>query len=530
MLQQSNQNMDTAPQPMAPQGGLRAPIRKSSLRARLMRRFGIEPNPELVHRSWSLPQWIATYAVMAYLVALLLVNVAYFNYGTEWYFVLFGLVWVGGFFFGVVRASRLWSVRKMPRTKRFEKKLFWTAFLLRAAYGVFIYFFYIEMNGWPYEFAAGDSIGYVDVAEDWLRYLDNGNLWNHLVETAKHAFSDMGYSLFIFPTMYMFERDVAVLIIRIIHAFFGAYTAVIIYRFTQRSMDEITARIAAIFCAFHPVLICYVGFTLKETFMTWLLVLFIDMADRMLRGKRFTIATVAPVMLTGISMFLFRTVLGIVAFMAVFVALMGMDSKIVSNGKKFGLGAVIALTLLFGVSDNIMREVNKIMETDVVAVQQRTMEYRYGSGKGGKLSGNKFANYAGATVFAPLILTIPFPTMVDVGFQQDMRLIHGGNWVRNVMSGWVIAAMFMLLLTGDWRNYTLPVAVLLGYLVVLVFSAFAQSLRFHVPVMPFEMVFAAYAITHRVKPKQSRYMLWCIFMILTCFAWNWFKLAGRGME
>ena len=271
-------------QPMAPQGGLRAPIRKSSLRARLMRRFGIEPNPELVHRSWSLPQWIATYAVMAYLLALLLVNAVYFNYGTEWYFVLFGLVWVGGFFFGVVRASRLWSVRKMPRTKIFEKKLFWTAFLLRAAYGVFIYLFYIEMNGWPYEFAAGDSRGYVETAR-WLSFeLARDNLWATLVNFARSDLGDLGYPLVLLIPVHLFEGDFAVLVARLVHAFFGAYTAVIIYRLTQRSMDEITARIAAIFCAFHPVLICYVGLTLKETVMTWLLVLFIDMADRMLRG------------------------------------------------------------------------------------------------------------------------------------------------------------------------------------------------------------------------------------------------------
>jgi hypothetical protein len=161
--------------------------------------------------------------------------------------------------------------------------------------------------------------------------------------------------------------------------------------------------------------------------------------------------------------------------------------------------------------------------------QQVSMTKRYGSEKGGKISGNRFANYAGAAVFAPLIFTIPFPTMVDPGFQEDMRLIHGGNWMRNVMSGFVILALILMLLSGDWRNYTLPLAILLGYLVVLVFSAFAQSLRFHIPVMPFEMMFAAYAITNMRKKQKNWYLYWCIFTIVTCFGWNWFKLAGRGL-
>ena len=186
---------------------------------------------------------------------------------------------------------------------------------------------------------------------------------------------------------------------------------------------------------------------------------------------------------------------------------------------------------MVSMSDKIMRDVKTITDTDVVSVQRTTMVKRYGSEKGDKsYTGNSLANYAGAAVFAPMIFTIPFPTMVEaVMGQEDMRLIQGGNWMRNVMSGFVILAMFMLLLSGDWRNYTLPLAMLLGYLVILVFSAFAQSLRFHIPVMPIEMMLAAYAITNMRKKHKNWYLIWCAFMVLACFAWNWFKLAGRGL-
>ena len=477
----------------------------------------------------SLPKWFATYAVVTYIVALVGVNFVYSNYGTEWYFWLFGIMWVAGFFYLSVKFSKEWSILRVRKPKVFEKKLFWTGFALRALYGIFIYFFYIQMTGQPYEFAAADSKGYVDTAQWFADMLSYGELFQTLHEFAKTSLSDMGYPLFLTLPMYIFERDIAVLVVRLIHAFFGAYTAVIIYRIASRSMGEVTARMAAIFCMLHPVLICYVGFTLKEVFMTWLLVLFVDMADRMMTSRKYTFETMAPLVMTGLALFLFRTVLGMVALLAVAFALMMIDSKIVSWGKKIIVGTVLAGVLLLAVSDNIMREVNKIRQTDVLGDQQHAMENRYGSGKGGKLSGNAFANYAGAAVFAPLIFTIPFPTMVDVGFQEDMRLIHGGNWMRNIMSGFVILAMFMLLLSGDWRRYTLMVAVLIGYLVVLVFSAFAQSLRFHIPVMPFEMLFAAYAITNMRKKHKTWYMIWCILMIVTCFGWNWMKLRGRGL-
>lgn len=477
----------------------------------------------------TLPNWFAVYAVATYIIALVIVNSLYPAYATEWYFGLFGIVWVAGFFYLSVKFSKEWDEQRVRKKKVFEKRLFQTGLIIRIVYAVFIYFFYIHMTGQPYEFGTADSTGYVNTAVWFSKQFDAGTLFETVKDLAKTDLGDIGYPLFLFPFMHMFERDIAVLVVRIAHAFFGAYTAVIIYRITRRSMDETTARMAAIFCMVHPVLICYVGLTLKEVFMTWLLVLFVDMADRMMTSRKYTFEAMAPLVIVGLTLFMFRTVLGMVALLAVAFALVMIDSKIVSIGKKIIVGTVLAGVMLLAVSDNIIREVNKIRQTDIIGDQEHAMEKRYGSEKGGGVSGNAFANYAGAAVFAPLIFTIPFPTMVNIGFQEDMRLIHGGNWVRNVMSGFVILAMIMLLLSGDWRRYTLMVALLLGYLVVLVFSAFAHSLRFHIPVIPFEMVFAAYAITNLRKKHKTWYLVWCVFMIVTCVGWNWIKLKGRGL-
>ncbi len=477
----------------------------------------------------SLPDWFATYAVATYAIALIGVNIVYSSYAIEWYFGLFGIVWVVGFFFLSVKFSRDWSESRVKKSKAFEKKVFGIGLILRLVYAVFIYNFYINMTGKPYEFAAADSIGYVETAQWIAGEWGRDNFWGTILLLAESSFSDMGYPLFILLPVRIFDGDFALLVIRLIQAFFGAHISVLIYRLASRTMGETIARLAAIFCMLHPVLICYVGVTLKEVFMTWLLVLFVDLADKMLVGKRYSFSTIAPMVLVGFVLFMFRTVLGMVAFMSVFFALAMIDTKFVGWGKKIVLGVVMTGAVLLVASENIMREIDKIRNTDIRQEQENTMKNRYGSGKGGKLSGNSFANYAGAAVFAPMIFTIPFPTMVDIGFQEDMRLIQGGNWMRNVMSGFVILAMFMLLLTGDWRRYTLPLAALLGYLVVLVFSSFAHSLRFHIPVMPFEMMFAAYAIVNMRKKHRTWYLIWCLLMIVTCFGWNWMKLKGRGL-
>lgn len=510
-----------------PQGSMMLPPmqQQNSRRARWGKRLMSGDSLSLT----SLPDWFATYAVGAYAIALLGVNMMFSNYAMEWYFWLFGIAWVAGFFYLSVKFSKEWSVKRIRHQKTFEKRLFQVGISLRLLYAIFIYYFYIGMTGIPHEFATADSTEYIVTAEWLARGLDGGYFWDVVSQLSSTSFSDMGFPLYILLPVRLFEGNTAVFFILIINAIFGAYTAVIIYRLASRKMSETTARMGAIFCTLHPVLICYVGLTLKEVIMTWLLVLFVDLADRMLVGKTYTFATIAPLALTGFALFMFRTVLGLVAIMAVFFALLMTDSKIVSWGKKVVLGIMLIGAVFLGASDRIMNEVNQIRNTDIRQEQETAMTMRYGSQKGGKDGGNKFADYAGAAVFAPMIFTIPFPTMVTTDGQEDMRLIHGGNWMRNVMSGFVIFALFMLLLTGDWRRYSLPLAIVLGYIVVLVFSSFAHSLRFHIPTMPFEMMFAAYAIANMRKKHRNWYLYWCMFMVVACFAWNWFKLKGRGL-
>ena len=510
-----------------PQGGMMPPElpMPMSRRARLGQRL----MSGVAMKMQGLPDWFATYAVATYAIALAGVSFVYSNYSMEWYFMLFGIAWVAGFFFLSVKYSKDWSILRIKKQKSFEKRLFWTSFGIQAAYVLFIHSFYQSMTGIAHEFQAADSMSYIEVVEDWCIYWDRGTLGNILEETFNRNMADMGFPLYELLFVRWFGVDASLIILRLCNALIGSCTAVLIYRITNRAMGETTARIAGIFCMLHPVLVCYAGILLKEVLMTFLVVLFIDLGDRLLRNRKYTFGTIAPLVLVGGSLFLFRTVLGMIAFMALGFALVMMSGRIVSFGKKLTLGIIITSILFMSASDTIINEVRKVTEMDAKEQQEKSLEYRYGEKKGKGGEGNTFAKYAGVAVFAPLIFTIPFPTMVVTHDQEDIRLIHGGNWMRNVMSGFVILAMFMLLLSGDWRKYTLPLAMLLGYLLMLAFTEFAHSLRFHIPVMPFEMMFAAYAITNMRKKHKNWYLIWCFVMVIACFAWNWFKLAGRGL-
>jgi hypothetical protein len=103
--------------------------------------------------------------------------------------------------------------------------------------------------------------------------------------------------------------------------------------------------------------------------------------------------------------------------------------------------------------------------------QDASMEFR-----AKREGGNEFAKYVGTAVFAPLIFTIPFPTMVETPKHENQRLIHGGNFVKNITSFFTILAIFLLFFKyKTWRNHILILAFTGGYLAVVAMSAFAQS-------------------------------------------------------
>ena len=261
--------------------------------------------------------------------------------------------------------------------------------------------------------------------------------------------------------------------------------------------------------------------------MVFLTVLFVEQADQMLRSRQFTAWKVIPLLLIAAAMFTFRTPLGLVAILTLVFSIVMSSSKVVNWGKRIIIGA-LAIALIGVVAGNRIQErTESLIEQVQTDSQQKNMEWR-----ARRDNGNAFAKYAGTAVFAPMIFTLPFPTMTKPFDGQDMQqLNHGGNFIKNIMSFFVILAMVLLLISGKWREQLLPLSFMLGYLIVLTVSEFAQSERFHQPIVPFEFLFAAYGLSIAVtKPKYKRWFTyWCALMIVAAIAWNWYKLAGRGL-
>ena len=463
------------------------------------------------------PKTYAKRAILIYFLALVITSVVFFKYALKIQWIIFGAVEVCAFFLVASRTPQNWS---RLSDMRFEKKLFWTAFAIRCVYIIFSYIYYSAINGNPFEFGAADSFGYHSRAQ-WINLVWNTQNFKEYQNFINEGLSDCGYPTYL-AVIYRLTGN-SIIIARFIKALLGAYSCVLVSRLAARNFDTKTARLAGIFCMAMPNLIMYCGLHLKEVEMAFLLILFAERADYALNGGKIKIKPFIISIIAALTLFTFRTAVGAVAMMSIIVAAFLSSSKKMSFMKKVGVIAIVIVGLFIS-AGSIFVEESKALWEEKDTNQQNSMEYR-----AKRIGGNSFAAYASSSVFAPLIFTIPFPTIVETEGQENQRLINGGNYVKNITSFFVIFALFLMIFSDDWRSHVLPIAIMVGYLIVLAFSAFAQSERFHYPVLAFELMFTAYGITHINKAGHSLFKFWPFIILVAIVGWSWFKLAGRGI-
>lgn len=474
------------------------------------------------------PKTITNTAIMTYFMAIFACTLLYSSHILNWKWWIFGVVEVVGFFYYANIQSKLW-IKMRPIS--FAKKLFWSALALRVVWVFVSYLLYQNWTGTPFSINAGDEIFYDEVGHFGANLIREGdwNIYTEIINYSNAAFSDMGYPIYLSIVYWIFGDSI--LIVRVVKAILGAWTAVLIYKFASRNFGENTGRMAGILCMLMPNLIYYCSFQLKEIEMVFLAMLFIERADALLRKGKLTFFPTFAVMLIPLALFMIRTALAATLVLAFFCTLLLTTGRVVGWGKRVLLivAATAFVVVMILSNTSIGQDVASMWERRG-SEQEANMEWRSERDVGQGMT-QKFAKYAGAAVFAPMIFTIPFPTMNDIHGQENQMMIHGGNFVKNILSYFTIMGLVILLFSGDWRKYVLPLAVLVGYLVVLVFSNFAQSERFHQPILPLTLMFAAYGISIMNQyPWIKRYFsYWCVLMFLAAVAWNWFKLAGRGM-
>jgi len=481
------------------------------------------------------PKWVGEKGISWGILSIIASSIVFSSRLMPLYMYLLFLLEIIGFFYYSHSLSKSWSRYDV---RVFVKKLFWLGVLLRIPWTIYTHIHNVELYGEFYFNTLADLSVYIGLPFDAVNNIIQRGDWDFINFYLLFLdIDDMGAPILNTFLLLLTGNIQPCLVPLIVNIFMGAYTSVFAYHIAKRHFGEDVARIAAIFCMLNPNLIWWCSSLMKEIQMTFFTFWFLDRMDDVLVKRKMSLLEVFPIALLGMYVFLYRAALGILLFIAFFATLVFISSRVVSIGKKIIAGAIVIFVLFLGFGEQMREQAQGLLDQVEGGNQKTNMEWRTE-----REHGNKYASYAGAAVFAPLIFTIPFPTVTYTHGSQEMLMeVAGGNFIKNILSFFVIMCMFMMLFSGEWRKHVFPIAYLIGYLLILVMSQYAQSGRFHIPVLPVEMMFAAYFIkcfdqgkfvlrgrTSRATCKKW-FNLWCVAMFLGCISWQWYKLKGQGL-
>ncbi len=368
-------------------------------------------------------------AIIVYLLALTLVSFAFPSYTMRFGFIAMGCMWVIGFFMLVESGTIHW--RNRPE-RQFVRHLFIVSLALRLVWVIFSYFYYIQLTGAPFEFDAADSVAYHLDAE-WLSSQNWSTITGYLFSD-RRMISDSGYLIYL-TVLYKIFGGSFIIPARIIKALLSTLTCILVYKLASRTFDHQVARMAGLMMAFMPNLIIYSGYHLKETEMLFLEVACFERIDYLFRSKEFRFWNLLiPSLLAG-SLFLFRTVLGAAAVFAFATgALLSRAPSLKKNMRRLAIVGWGVLSLIVLSGGTIATEIEGYWEGREENVAQK----RYAQ----TLRGNRWAKYATGAVMAPMVVVLPFATMVDVDEQYGQQEKSGGNFIRNFMGFFAILAIY----------------------------------------------------------------------------------------
>lgn len=483
---------------------------------------------------YCLPKWVTGKAVIAFFIAFALCSLV-FGYPMELRYATISILSVLLFFFVSQELTRKYAWKS---EKFFLKNVFWIGLIVHLLWVAYCYFYF---NLDYYDKAWGDGADvewYVPFGQDIAQWVKDGFAmsWSDMMKIWDSGVDDTGYPIWL-GIIYLLTGTWGdfgeTLVPMIIKCIVSTYSAILIYRVAKRHFGDVVARITCVFIAFNPNMIYWCGTMFKECELVFLCCLFVNEMDKALgQNAKLTFKALLPASLVGMTFFLFRAALGLIAFAAVLAQVVFVSNRIMSTGKKVFAGIMVAIVLAIGMGDSLRTNIHETVDTVQSDQQQINMKWRSERKDEGTGRSNQFIKYAGAAVFAPLIFTIPFPTFNAASSSQVLQMmLSGGSYIKNVLSFFVLWVMLMMLFSGEWRRHVFIISYTCGYLACLVLSEFAHSGRYHMPIMPMLMLFAAYGISLvQQRPKwKSFYTVVLAIEIIACLGWNWFKLKGRGM-
>lgn len=465
------------------------------------------------------PKFFTQKSITAFFGVFLLCSLLFFSRILPPLWIVFGFAEVFGFFFFLNRLTRQWA---SVTDQQYAKKLFRTSLWIRVVWVGFSYLFYEGLTGDPFEFSAGDSKGYHGEAM-WLLGLVRDGKWAQYTAYIGKNYSDMGYPFFLALIYRVVGENL--LVPRLIKAILGSYICLFTYKIARNNFGESTGRMAGIMAMLLPNLIYYTGLHLKETEMVFVVVCFMYVADKVLRARRLNLIDIAWLGLLIVMLFFLRTVLAACLAGSLMVATLLTSQRVSRPARRITLGLLLIGGGLALATTPLVGNMYEYMQKSEYSQSRQMQNFAIYRKEG---EGNKLAMYGSRSVFLPLMLIAPFPTLVNIADQQNAMMMAGAYFTRNVYAFFVFIALFALYKRKKIGEHILLLSFIASYIFVLASSGFALSERFHLPLVPFLLTFAAYGLSQMNQKNKKYYLPYLLFISLVVIGWNWFKIAGRS--
>ena len=460
---------------------------------------------------------ISIIGVGVYLLALITISLVFNDYALQLKWVLWGM---GEVLFFFVLTTLFYPRWKNDDPKHFRRKVFWTAIGIRALYAFLICYYYYYQTGKAFEYNVADGIWYHRTGVHLSRAVRQGYIRYvfQYLRAYTMGFSDQGYTLWLTLIYTIFGPNL--LTPRLFKALMSAYLCIVVYKLGTRTFGERTGKLAAVMCAFMPILVQICGLHTKEMEMIFLSLLALERMDYLIRSKKYTAWNIAfPILLTGLT-FGFRTIVGMCLIFAFLVFIMLSPNELV--GKKGKIISVSAIVLVFFVFllTGIGNEMRIIYRLRFVDLNVKTEKY--------EALGFKHAELAHSKYLAPGAFVLPLAPMVEESPEHN-KMIHGSTYVKNFLAFFAMLAIVVAFRQKKWRDFSLIGAYELSYLAIIMLSFAANMERYHQPAIPLLVLMAAYAMTHLRRKDLILFYVYCGLLYVALFVWNWLKLSARGL-
>ena len=460
---------------------------------------------------------ISIIGIGVYLLALITISLVFNDYALQLKWVLWGM---GEVLFFFVLTTLFYPRWKNDDPKHFRRKVFWTAIGIRALYAFLICYYYYYQTGKAFEYNVADGIWYHRTGVHLSRAVRQGYIRYvfQYLRAYTMGFSDQGYTLWLTLIYTIFGPNL--LTPRLFKALMSAYLCIVVYKLGTRTFGERTGRLAAVMCAFMPILVQICGLHTKEMEMIFLSLLALERMDYLIRSKKYTAWNIAfPILLTGLT-FGFRTIVGMCLIFAFLVFIMLSPNELV--GKKGKIISVSAIVLVFFVFllTGIGNEMRIIYRLRFVDLNVKTEKY--------EALGFKHAELAHSKYLAPGAFVLPLAPMVEESPEHN-KMIHGSTYVKNFLAFFAMLAIVVAFRQKKWRDFSLIGAYELSYLAIIMLSFAANMERYHQPAIPLLVLMAAYAMTHLRRKDLILFYVYCGMLYVALFVWNWLKLSARGL-